>query len=400
MNYRNFADEHVQIRSLWGLWVILAVAIGLATIAGLVDYELKRRRGGADREVVEIQERATVFRRALTKSVSFAPRNGGGSLRGPLSNLGTESNRCSLDDNDEIFTSGGGTGGGLRNVDVTPMTSMYDGIVPVQCLEVVTESHEESSPKTGMLKQSVDSSRSSRGSQGFKGGDIRNASDSGIVSSRRRSQARTEAAAASAAAAIAAEEAEEAAASAAAAESSRFMSSRHRSQARTEAAAAAAAAAVAAEEASSACAAASAQSVSNHDRGSPVATSQDVFDAHEGNPSPSMDSSPVDPPVVAIHGRLPPPLPLRNLYSQHKATGNQHQRSFGRTSSSVSSTGRTARTPRPDDDSDSSLFTNNYQQVASALNSCSDRHTLLSFLFPNSVSTRDTSELEFIWKFG
>lgn len=54
--------------SLWGLWVILALAVFLAGVAGLVEYLLKRRLHHEDAD--HIAQRAQTFRNAVTKAVS------------------------------------------------------------------------------------------------------------------------------------------------------------------------------------------------------------------------------------------------------------------------------------------------------------------------------------------
>lgn len=208
--------------------MILSVAIGLAGIVGLIDYELKRRRRSD--KVVEIEERAIVFKRALTKSVSFAAPRGSMHRAGGSSHYRIDSSRgSSMEDVDGFVRSG--RAGSLR--DSTPMGSMHDGMA---CLEVVTESHEEASPKSGVLR-GTDS-------------QMKRMSNGGASAEKQRNKARVEAAAAAAAAAVAEEEAHSAAATAAAVEASDASSSRQRDKARCEAAAAAAAAAIAAEEAS------------------------------------------------------------------------------------------------------------------------------------------------------
>lgn len=342
----------VQISSLWGLWVILSVAICVAAIAGLVDYELKRRRGSE--KVAQIQEHATVFKRALAKSVSFAPR--GGSMRG--SQLGVESSKSSMDENDARMVRS--SLGSFR--DSPPMGSMHDGIVPAVCLEVVTESHEETSPKSSMLKHGgshMDSHRAS--ANGSARGEF---DDGGHVSARRRSQVRAEVAASAALAAVAAEEAEEARAEAAATEKVGDVSVQRRSQARSEAAA------IAAEEATARqAAAASARSSSDHPTARSVSASLGLVPhsaldtsspARTGNaPDCFIPADITDSPPVRHNISLPPPLPVRNLlpHNQHSFGRNtMQQRSFGRTVSSASSRGHNVTTL--DADGNSSLLNN------------------------------------------
>jgi len=58
----------MQVTSLLGLWVILALAVCLAGVAGLVEYLLKRRRRHADAD--HIAQRAQHFRKAVSNAVS------------------------------------------------------------------------------------------------------------------------------------------------------------------------------------------------------------------------------------------------------------------------------------------------------------------------------------------
>ena len=60
----------MQIGSLWGLWIILAVAIFLTGVAGLVEYVQKRRKRHEDAE--KMRERAAVFRTMLPKATSVS----------------------------------------------------------------------------------------------------------------------------------------------------------------------------------------------------------------------------------------------------------------------------------------------------------------------------------------
>lgn len=59
----------VQVSSLWGLWIILLLAIFLAGVAGLVEYLLKRRN--KDGDVDHINDRVQQIRRKMSGAVSM-----------------------------------------------------------------------------------------------------------------------------------------------------------------------------------------------------------------------------------------------------------------------------------------------------------------------------------------
>lgn len=63
-----YLPTRMQITSLWGLWIILAIAVVIATGAGAAEYALKRRQRHED--AAKMEERAAVFRSVIPKAAS------------------------------------------------------------------------------------------------------------------------------------------------------------------------------------------------------------------------------------------------------------------------------------------------------------------------------------------